>query len=191
MCLATTQNPELLGRDSSVTQKISPELEAEFTGLVVRQSRFLFRIAYAILRNAQDAEDVIQEVFVKLYRTAAWKTMQDEKAFLARSTWRMANDRRRIAIRTRSSETEIAAEPDNPETRAIRADWMELVHKFIDALPEDLRQPLALSTVQELTSKEISVLMGIPEGTVRSRLNRARQILKRKIESILGVHNAK
>ena len=80
---------------------------------------------------------------------------------------------------------------DTPEAQAIRADWTELVHAFVDALPEELRQPLALSTVDELTSREIAVVMGIPEGTVRSRLARARQILRQKIESVLGVRNEK
>jgi RNA polymerase sigma-70 factor, ECF subfamily len=53
---------------------------------------------------------------------------------------------------------------------------------MIDGLPEELRQPLALSTMDELSSREIADIMGIAEGTVRTRLWRARQILKRKLE---------
>jgi len=52
---------------------------------------------------------------------------------------------------------------------------------LIDALPEELRQPLALSTVEELTSPEVARILGIPEGTVRTRLMRAREILKQKL----------
>jgi RNA polymerase sigma-70 factor (ECF subfamily) len=55
------------------------------------------------------------------------------------------------------------------------------VHRLIDALPEELRQPLALSTVEELTSPEVARILGIPEGTVRTRLMRAREILKQKL----------
>jgi RNA polymerase sigma-70 factor (ECF subfamily) len=51
----------------------------------------------------------------------------------------------------------------------------------VDALPEELRQPLALSTVDELNSREISEILGVPEGTVRTRLMRARQILRQKL----------
>ena len=51
----------------------------------------------------------------------------------------------------------------------------------MDALPEELRQPLALSTVQELNSREIAAILDIPEGTVRTRLMRARQLLKQKL----------
>ena len=55
---------------------------------------------------------------------------------------------------------------------------------MIDALPEELRQPLALSGVEELSSREIAKVMGIPEGTVRTRLARARQILRQKLSAL-------
>src|SRR3954466_7245093 len=64
-----------------------------FTALVMRQSRFVFGVAYSILRNPHDAEDVVQEVFLKLYRGGAWRNIVDERAFLARAAWRMAVDR--------------------------------------------------------------------------------------------------
>jgi len=61
---------------------------------------------------------------------------------------------------------------------------------MIDALPEHLRQPLALSTVEEMTSREIAEAMGIPEGTVRTRLMRARQILKQRLAVFMGEDHA-
>ena len=69
------------------------EREATFTGLVERHSRVMFRVAFSLLRNAQDAEDAVQEAFLKLYRGEAWRRMEDEKAFLARTVWRVAMDR--------------------------------------------------------------------------------------------------
>ena len=63
----------------------------------------------------------------------------------------------------------------------ISADRGALVARLIDALPEDLRRPLALSTVEEMTSAQIAAVMEIPEATVRGRLMRARQILKEKL----------
>ena len=56
-----------------------------------------------------------------------------------------------------------------------------LVHRLIDALPETLRQPLALSAIEELTSREIAAVLEIPEGTVRTRILRAREILKERL----------
>jgi RNA polymerase sigma-70 factor (ECF subfamily) len=67
--------------------------EDRFAAIVYRQSRFLFTVAYAILRNPADAEDVVQEVFLRLYRSGAWEKIENERAFLARTAWRLAVDR--------------------------------------------------------------------------------------------------
>ena len=186
MDVGICQNIEALEPDGFVKRNASAELDAQFTALVNRQSRFVFRVAYAILKNLQDAEDAVQETFLKLYRTGGWKGMTDEKAFLARATWRVAINRLPKKKRNESLDAQAPSSGDSPETQAIDADWNAVVHAFVDALPEELRQPLALSTVEELTSREIGLVMGIPEGTVRSRLMRARQILKQKIGSVLG-----
>jgi len=55
---------------------------------------------------------------------------------------------------------------------------------MIDALPEELRQPLALSAIDEMNSREIALILGIPEGTVRTRIMRARQMLKQKLAGL-------
>ena len=55
------------------------ERQARFTALVERESRFVFRVAYAVLRNPADAEDVVQGTFLKLYRSNSWETMANEK----------------------------------------------------------------------------------------------------------------
>ena len=157
--------------------------DARFAELVKRQSRFVFRVAWAVLRNAHDSEDVVQEAFLKLYRAGAWRRMDDERAFLARTAWRLAIDRSRanrgsvVAMETRSGGAD-------PERAAIAADSSTIVQRLIDALPEELRQPLALSAIEELRSGEIAILMGISEGTVRSRIMRARQILRQKLIAI-------
>jgi RNA polymerase sigma-70 factor (ECF subfamily) len=158
--------------------------EEAFAALVRRQSLFVFRVAYSILRNAHDAEDVVQETFLKLYRLRAWKSMEDERAFLSRMAWRIALDQRRRNGK-RPVEPDISAADKNAEQMLIETDRNALVWRLIDALPDDLRQPLALSTVDELSSVEIANVMGIPEGTVRTRLMRARQILKQKLEALL------
>ncbi len=155
-----------------------------FAVLVERQSRFVFRVAYAILRNASDSEDVVQETFLKVFRSGAHKRMEDERAFLARTAWRIAVDHR---SRNQRKPPQVAAEDTgSPEVSAIAADRIALVHRLIDTLPEDLRQPIALSTVEEMNSGEIAKVLGIAEGTVRTRLMRARQILKQKLEAHLG-----
>lgn len=166
-----------------------PEDEAAFTGLVERQWRFAYRVAWAVLRNRQDAEDAAQEAFLKILRARAWQGLRDEKAFVARISWRAAVDRlrdshsRRSPLRGQSGgefEPEEVADPTlGPEEIVVKASWEAAVHHLIDSLPEELRQPLALSV--EMNSREIAAAMGITEGTVRTRLMRARAMLREKI----------
>jgi RNA polymerase sigma-70 factor (ECF subfamily) len=123
---------------------------------------------------------VAQESFLKLYRNGSWRKIQDEQAFLARVAWRMSIDR--LAKREpAAAEEDVVSPAATPEQLALSADWNATIHKLIDALPEELRQPLALSAVDELNSSQIAQILGIPDGTVRSRLLRARQILKTKL----------
>ena len=160
---------------------------AEFEALVARQSHFVFRVAYAILRNRHDAEDAVQEIFLKLYRHHTWSGINDERAFLARAAWRVALDRLSKSDRLpkQQSVDESEHEPrsmfPSPEQQAIAASQQNAVHRMIDSLPEELRQPLVLSAIDELNSREIAAILGLPEGTVRTRIMRARQMLKQKL----------
>jgi RNA polymerase sigma-70 factor (ECF subfamily) len=152
-----------------------------FAGLVHRQSRFVFRVAFSVLRDPHDAEEVVQETFLRLYRNSVWMEMRDERAFLARAAWRIAIDRL-PKHRPLEAPAGLASTEPGPEALVLRAEQIAAVHRLIDGLPEEFRQPLALSTVDDLSSREIAEIMGIPEGTVRTRLWRARQILKQKLE---------
>ena len=162
---------------ATMAQENEARPEVRFAELVERQSSFVFHVAYAVLRNSHDAEDVVQDLFFKLHRSGAWQAMEDEHAFLARSAWRMAVDRRprgHALPQTRRSAA-------SPEQSAIDGDLEALVHRLIDALPEVFRQPLMLSAIEEMTSRQIAALLEIPEGTVRNRISRARQMLKEKL----------
>ena len=160
--------------------------EVRFADLVERHSRFLFRMAYTMLRNAQDAEDVVQETFLKLYRTGAWERMREERAFLARVAWRIAVTKRAVPPTSELDSTMAVSNASTPEGTAIVANWKVAVHRLIDALPESLRQPLALSALEGMTSREIAEVIGIEEGTVRTRILRARHILKEKLAVLSG-----
>ena len=169
---------------------MNTDSDAEFTALVQRQSRFVFRVAYAALLNSHDAEDAVQETFLKLYRNRGWEHIENERAFLARVAWRVAVDLRPRSSRHSVSppeavEPEEAASPGpGPDQALLSANQQALVHSMIDALPEELRVPLVLSAFEELNSREIGSILGIPEGTVRTRLQRARQVLRQKLASI-------
>jgi len=173
---------------------VTSDEETGFTALVERESRFVFRVAYAVLSNVHDAEDAAQETFLKLYRNGGWRGVENERAFLARAAWRVAQDcRRRHAVsggsksaitESADSERELPSLSPSPEQTTLDGNRGALVHSMIDALPEDLRFPLVLSAFEELNSREIGSILAIPEGTVRTRIQRARQVLRQKLASI-------
>jgi len=169
---------------------LTTDEEVEFTELVRRQSRFVFRVAYAVLLNSHDAEDVVQETFLKLYRNRGWQNLDNERAFLARVAWRVAVDSRSRSpqpagpISEPDQAGELPSPRPGPEQTLLNANQMATVHSMIDALPEDLRVPLALSAFDELNSREIGGILGIPEGTVRTRLQRAREMLRKKLSAL-------
>jgi RNA polymerase sigma-70 factor (ECF subfamily) len=168
-------------------RSLATDPDAEFSALVQRQSRFVFRVAYAVLLNSYDAEDAVQETFLKLYRNGGWKQADNERAFLARVAWRTAVDlKRRLPPPSTVllPREEPASSRSDPEETAAKADEQARVHAIIDSLAEELRLPLVLSAFEELNSPEIGKILDIPEGTVRTRLQRARQMLRAKLISL-------
>lgn len=176
------------GDASDVRQDDAVVRDADFAGLVERQSGLMFRVAFALLRNAHDAEDAVQEAVLKLYRGEAWRRMENEKAFLARTVWRVALDRRpaKAGVMQDVAEMDLADGGASPEASAVNGQERECLKRLIDALPDDLRQVLLLSAVEEMTSREVGAAIGIPEGTVRTRLMRAKAELKRRYEREQG-----
>ncbi|HVC47885.1 MAG TPA: sigma-70 family RNA polymerase sigma factor [Terracidiphilus sp.] len=177
-------------------QALSEDRDAEFTAIVCRQARFVFRVAYSVLLNSHDAEDVVQETFLKLYRNGGWQKAKNERAFLARVAWRIAVDRAPHISRDRNADTlsnEVAEMPSllpGPERITLAANEHAVIHCFINALPADLRTPLLLSAFDDFNSREIGEILSIPEGTVRTRLQRARILLRQKLESLEKVSDA-
>ena len=158
------------------------ERSERFGEMVDRQARFMFQVAFGLLRNRQDAEDAVQEAFLKLYRGEAWLRMENERGFLARTVWRVALDHlpKTAERMTDVAEMQLTASGGSPEQSVVDEDERAVLRRLIDGLPEDLRQPLVLSSVEEMTSREVAEAMGIPEGTVRTRVMRARTELRRR-----------
>jgi RNA polymerase sigma-70 factor (ECF subfamily) len=182
----------MLGETALADAKQSGVCDERFAELVARQSPFVFRLAHAVLRNAHDAEDVVQEVFLKVHRSwNRWGSVKDERAYLSRATWRAALDRRPKSGGSSIADQEFVSTEENPEQAALQANWSAVVHQLMDALPEELRLPLALSAMEELKSGEIAVLLGVPEGTVRTRVMKARAVLKQKLAVLKGGSHAR
>lgn len=162
--------------------------------LVVRQySRRVFNLAYRFTTNSESAEDLTQDVFVRVYRSLA----QYDAAQGSLSNWlmRLARNliiddyRRRQRTPIDGSEAledyeyKLHGTTDGPERSLQRVQRQRQVHAAIQKLSPDLRECVVLRDIEELAYAEIVDLLKIPEGTVKSRINRGRielaKILKR------------
>ena len=168
----------------------------DFESVVHEHARLVFKVAYSVVRNVEDAEDCVQETFLRAYRSGDLPQIQDPKAWLARIAWRVAIDRvKKHPIEALEELAEKGFEPaagnEGADTGLIEREKVAVLHKLMATLPEDLRQTLILSTVQEMSSIEIGQVLGIPETSVRTRLFRARQLLKEKLASMMEGKNGK
>ena len=163
---------------------------ASFAALVERHSRFVYRIALAVARNPDDAEDVVQETFLQLYRGGRWQQIEDQRGYLARVAWRLAVRQRKPRMLEQELPPELLLEMHShetgPEESAMDRQLEAWLHARIDALPEKLRQPLALAALGELKLVEIARILGLPEGTVRRRIHTARQKLRQAMTEWKG-----
>jgi RNA polymerase sigma-70 factor (ECF subfamily) len=179
-------------RSQDRSQVSSPDCTQDgvLEDLVRQHSRLVYRIAYAVLRSHHDAEDATQETFLRVLRYShKLATVRDPKTWLARIAWRVAVDR----SKRRGSQREISLDdPDRPGEQVPSSDASAdqamqgsqvgaRLERLIAALPEKLREPLILSAIQEMSPREVAATLSINEAAVRSRVFRARQILKEKL----------
>lgn len=174
-----------------LSRDLPAQSAAERVEAVVREhARFVYSVAYAVLGHPQEAEDAAQETFIRVWKHAReLDSVLNQRAWLARIAWRVAVDRRR-----KNSRPVVAIDEDMPEFEAagvsaeqdaIYAQQAALLERMVALLPPDLRETLELSTVAEMSSVEIATALGIPDSSVRGRLQRARQMLKEKVLAIM------
>jgi len=179
-----------------------------FSELVSRYERKIYRLAKNITQNNEDAEDVLQDTFLKAYEHL--DSFQGNSKFY---TWivRIAVNEALMKLRKRKSdrtvpldepmdlgeetvEREIAVWEDNPEQRYSREEMQQILNDAVDTLKPDFRTVFALRDIEELSTEETAEALGISIPAVKSRLLRARLALrekltrqfKRKGENVLG-----
>jgi len=158
--------------------------EQALAALVSQYASTLYRVAYSVLRNAADAEDAVQEAFLRVLRhRETLGEVRDQRVWLIRIVWNVVLDRkRRMKTRPETDDvTELArvlpVEGLSAEERVAAAEHHARVLACVEQLPAKERQVLMLSAFEELSSVEIASVIGITESSVRSRLFRARNLM--------------
>ena len=165
-----------------ISSVVTGERDSGFTACVAASQRRVFQIAYSVLRNRADAEEVAQDVFLRAYRRFA--LLRDREKFSAwvnRIAFRLALNRQRtlrrqVARDTAWHSTFSDAVRDGAQTADDRV-YLDRLRNEIERLPEMFREVLLLCAIEDLDSGEVAAVLGIPEGTVRSRLHSARKKL--------------
>ena len=158
--------------------------------VVQRHWRRVFNIAYKFVGKHEEAEDLTQEIFLKLYK--ALKTFDRRANF---QTWLVSISRNLCIDHYRSVRRErelvdrnvdaadlsLAAKGPDAFTRLQRLDRRELLRRGMLGLPETLRTAVLMRDIQDLSYQEIARRLGLPEGTVKSRISRGRGELARQV----------
>ena len=165
-------------------QAASPEID--LTALVETHASLLFRVAHSILRNRAEAEDIVQDVFVRaLEHRKDIPAIRDLRVWLVRITWNLAIDRRRRIRPDQMDDTFAAAlvARTTPADQALaNARQIATVLGEIERLPQPERNALLLSAIDELSISELATVLNRSESAVRALLFRARTRLKERLE---------
>lgn len=163
----------------------------DFESLVYAHGRFVLNVAYSVLRNSADAEDVVQETFFRAFRSGNLEKIEHMQAWLGRIAWRLALNRARSRTGKQhnfQSEDLLRTMPSREagaEESLIRRERANLLERILLSLPGDLRETFVLLTVEEMTSRNAAEILGIPESSVRNRLFRARTLIKEKLAALM------
>lgn len=179
--------PVILSEAMAMAQVAENVLEA----MVREHARLVYRVAYSVVRNHHDAEDVSQETFARVLRYGKRiGEVREQKTWLARIAWRVAVDHRKKMAEislddATNTVSELRTSIASAEEVVLGSEMSRLLEALISALPEQLRDPLTLSTVQEMSANDIAEILRIKPAVVRSRLFRAREILHEKLSALL------
>jgi RNA polymerase sigma factor (sigma-70 family) len=154
----------------------------------------LYNLAFWLTRNPAEAEDLVQETFSKALRAfdsfergtnfKAWIFRILRNTFLTSRTGIAAS--RTIFLEDHGGALELTDTGPTPEDNLIRLDNQEALYAALEQLEAPLREVLLLCEVEDLKYKDIAAILNIPIGTVMSRISRARQALRRILQSQLG-----
>ncbi|HSN20484.1 MAG TPA: RNA polymerase sigma factor [Usitatibacter sp.] len=188
--------------DAELAQRVATGEEAALRLLMKRHNQTLFRTARAILRDDAEAEDAVQDAYLKAIRGID-KFRSDSKL----STWlvritvnealgRLRRSRRAAEVIPLAGDSADGREvydnvmdekTETPEQEALRAESRRIMEAKIDALPDAFRAVFVLRAIEELSVEEAASVLDIPEATVRTRFFRARSLLRESLSRELDI----
>lgn len=166
-----------------------------FAELVDLYKDRLFHLAYRMLFNRHEAEDIVQETFLRVYKN--WHRYDEKQKF---STWiyRIATNLCIDRLRKRKPSYYLDAEMNNqdgldgytlipgdertPETEYLLSETQQIIHQAIEGLPAKYKSVIVLRYLQELSLQEIGDVLDMPVTTVKTRVHRGREFLRKKLE---------
>jgi RNA polymerase sigma-70 factor, ECF subfamily len=188
-------NKKMLVNDRDLIKELQGENQAPFRVLFDSYSTLVYNVAYRMLQNKQDAEDVTQEVFFQAY-----KSLKKFRAESQISTWlyriavnRSLNHKRKRKLERwlsldfdsdeKSAENldALGSTDENADTVMEKKDTEYIVQEAINSLPDQQRIAILLHRYEELSYEEIAKIMGVTVASVESRLHRAKQTLAKKL----------
>jgi RNA polymerase sigma factor (sigma-70 family) len=176
--------------DHSLVQRVLARDPAAFELLMRRYNRRLYRLARAVLRSDEEAQEALQEAYLSAFRSIAQFRQESalstwlSRLVLNESVGRLRRSARRqnvIPMVSSNAATEINAMADDaerPDEAFARAQMRALLERKLDALPESFRVVFVLRSVEDLSVEETAQCLDIPAGTVRSRYSRAKALLR-------------
>ena len=168
-----------------------------FEALIQRHESRVFRLLYRMMGSREDAEDLTQETFLSLHRHGhRFRAESRFSTFVYRVAANAALNRRRSLGRSRArieklkhrqaAGDDLPSSPRDPEDSTLGAELSEHVRTALDGLTPALRMPVILYDIEGLSYGEIAKVLGIAEGTVKSRIHRARLALRDQLKDLLG-----
>lgn len=163
-------------------QEVLPHLDAAYN------------LARWLTRNDQDAQDVVQEAYMRAFRFFAGFRGGNARSWLLRIvrntcyTWLLQNRPQQPTTEFDENFFGLDAPAPNPEEALLRSDSGKLLRQALETLPPNFCEVLILRELQGMSYKEISEVMGVPPGTVMSRLSRARSGLRESLSNQASVH---
>lgn len=201
-----SSSAELSEQDASVVREILFGNDRAFDQLVIRYHRRLFHVAFGILGNSEDSEEVVQDAFVKAFRNL--KSFRADSSFytwIQRIVVNTARDkfqwlRRRGGLETYSlsgigsedssvqneEDFQIPSEAYAPDRLLVSQESMARVEEAFRQLPDSMRETMTLRHIDNLSYEEIASILECNVGTVKSRLARGREILFKQFSGDLS-----